>query len=226
MVFKRLHSFRRHNAKKENDNSIGETLKPDECFSIEIPQIMSDKATKDSIFLGTASRHEAHGDGSMSSISSVTTDSGSSRTLRSRQTAEAKRKDNGSKKNKQKPSTTNSIAATVCTGAFTSYDDPANGEAKNSEGRDDKALATIMNFLPTCCSPLNHVAVTRVDTDDRSDIALNVLDDDDTIEPIFDNRYRTPESRKQQKYRDQSYGKQENKRFLGFLRRSRSNAKL
>ena len=250
MVFQRLRSFRRQNAKKENDHSIGETLRPEECFSIEIPQIMSDKATKDSVFLGPASRHGAHGDGSMSSISSVTTDSGSSRTLRSRQAAQPRRKDICALKDKEEPSTSNSIAATVCTGAFTIYDDSPDGVAKNSGGREDKALAAMMKFLPTCCSPTNHVAVTRVDTDDRSDIALNVLDDDDTIEPIFDHRGRTPESRKQQQYQSrkqqhyqsrkqqhyqsrkqqqyqhQNCSKNENTKFLGFLRRGRSSAKM
>ena len=225
MVFQRLHSFRRQKAKKEKDASIGETLKSDEQFSIEIPHIMSDKATKDSVFLGTGNRNRSHGDGSMSSISSVTTNSGSSRTLRSRQTAEARRKDIRATKDKQEPSTTNSIAATVCTGTFTNKDDHHDGATKNSGDREDRGLATIMNFLPTCCSPTNDVTVTRVDTDDRSDIALNVLDDDDTIEPVYDSRDIARTSRKKRNSNDKNYGKKENKKFLGFLRRVRTNAK-
>lgn len=223
MVMKKLQSFSRkkHRSKSKGDevSTLGESLKPEDCFVIEIPQVMSDKATKDSVFLAfTASMGgQTRGGSANSSVSSVTTNSGSTRTLRSRSTNEYTRKEKKIEKDKKEPLfSSNSIAATMCHGRAQK---DINTSAADYSKEDESTFASIMSCLPECCgasgSDTKSTAAIALFSlsDDGSDVALVDQMDDDTIDPM-DGYKGTKNKAKPVKSK---------KRFLGFMRRSRTS---
>mmetsp|Transcript_21366 Transcript_21366/g.35338 ORF Transcript_21366/g.35338 Transcript_21366/m.35338 type:complete len:244 (-) Transcript_21366:180-911(-) len=238
MVFKRLQSFTRQkqppstNKQQNDDISVGESLKSEDCFMIEIPQVQSDKATKDTIFLPFASAGGGQSRDSATSVSSVTTNSGSTRTLRSRSMNEFTRKEKKIEKDKKEPMfSSNSVALTLCHGRTRAAEQSTSPGAVGKQ-EDDSTFNTMMSCMPSCCGPegkdkkdYSKSATLFSFSDDRSDIALVDQMDDDTIDPM--TGYGTKGAKTAQgAIQNKGKGKkpqQKNKRFLGFMRRTRTS---
>ena len=230
MVVQRFPSFGRFHArnkkvrnKKVNKLSKGERLK--------VFEASPDNACKGSVFLTQEPGHETHGMLVIGNISSVTSNTESNDSLPSGTTmttgASAPTKDSST--TQTAPSVANSLARTMCSAGFT-YD-----SKKYSRGSSiatdpyEKAETTsltgmILSFFPSCFTPNNddEAAPAKVETDDRSDVALNILSDDDTIEPIDDSTKVTPARREQVEKMEKKQGR----KTLWFLRRNRSKADI
>lgn len=213
--------------KRTTNASLGETLRPEDCFTLEIPQINSDKATKDRVFLSLVENGGYSRPGSVSSVSTITENSGSTKTLRSRSANEYVQREKLNKKtatSKSNKKTANSIAETISCGAFSSDgEQPANGKS------DGSFMCAMESFLPSCCGASQQTEETAttyfVLPDDRSDIALVDRLDEDTLGSVdLRDRYATSS---QQATRQRKPGgvkeKQSSRRLFGFrLRRSRT----
>jgi hypothetical protein len=225
MVMKRLQSFSRkkYRSKRKGDaaSTMGESLKSEDCFVIEIPQVMSDEATRGSIFLAfTASMGGQTRGSANSSVSSVTTNSGSIRSLSSRSTNEYTRKEKKMEKDKKEPLfASNSIAATICHGG--------QRDAADYSEEDTSAFTSIMSCLPECCCAGGGDAISNLAlfsfSDDRSDVALADQMDDDTIDPM--DGYKGTHN-KVKNTTQSSKPVKSKKKFLGFMRRTRTGTRI
>ena len=199
MVFRKLQSLRQaRRSKREVNDSLGVSLKPEECFTITISEVLSDKATKDSVFYAISTRLGVQNGGSASSMSSVTTNSGATSTLRSRQTAEYSRREKKEERAVKQQKEFNSVAAS--------------NKTDKTEEEAGSFMNAMMNILPSCCAQSSTIAT--LDTDDRSIAVLT--DENDTTTNLDDaGRGRGRKNTKKDKQK-------ESIKFLGFLRRNRS----
>lgn len=208
--------------------SVGETLRPEDQFTLEIPQIDSERATKDRVFLSLSQSGGYNRPGSVSSVSTITANSGSTKTLRSRSPNEFAQKEKLSKMktgdfNKNKSSVTNSIAETISCGAFSS-----DREGHSTTKAEGGFFVCGMDMLPSCCAGAEEPETTQffVLPDDRSDIALIDRLDEDTLGSVdFREKYGS-DSQQATRPRKSKEGKQKQasrKLFGAFrLRRSRT----
>lgn len=181
-----------------------------------------------------------HGDASVSNISSVTSNTESSETLTSLQTATTENAARGKLRVKVQQGSwvTDSFARTICNGAFNgnkhSQDNSIVAEP-DEQGEKSSFTTKVWNFLPSCYTANNDaLVVAKAETDDRSDVALNVLSDIDTIEPLEDEEVAkaTVERSEQRttlksKHFTPILGNSKRSRsFLGFRRRNRSEGSI
>jgi hypothetical protein len=196
MVFPKLRSLRPRSSKrgKRADNSVGMSLRPEDCFTIEIPTIGSDHATKDAVFIDPLTRRDgAFGLASTSSVSSVTTNSGSITTLRSRQTAEYTRQ----VKKKAKAQKIKHESLSTFTRGCTDFSCSQMKEENDQIERGSTGWWMLSSLLPDCSSVYPTIEdVRKLHSDDGSDIAMNIVPGQiPNVEPTNDKSSQASSSR-------------------------------
>jgi hypothetical protein len=225
MVFSKLRILRPRSIKRgtKADDSLGVTLRPEDCFTIDIPTIGSDHATKDAVFIDPLTRGDGtFGLASVSSVSSVTTNSGSITTLRSRQTAEYTRQ----VKKKVKARKVQHESMSTFTRSCTNFSCSQMEEENDQTEKGSNGWWILSSFLPDCTSTNQTVEdVRKLQSDDASDVALNVMGEPiqnvetkhDASSPTSSSKWNVSYFRKQDKStRRRSF------KFWNVLRRSNS----
>ncbi|KAI2495195.1 hypothetical protein MHU86_17613 [Fragilaria crotonensis] len=213
MALQRFRFFRRRNPNENaNQDSSGENL--------EVQEACPHKSSK-----------APRGDVSISNISSITSNTESSETLASLHTAATENAAKGKERvNMQKgPWVTDSFAKTICNGVFDRNQcaqDNSIVAGPNEQAESSSFTTKIWSLLPSCFTPHNdEIVVATAETDDRSDVALHILSDIDTIEPVDDDN-EDAKATQERSEQSKTFESKRSRSFLSFRRRNRSNGNI